>query len=132
MKRPFPALPAPPALSADEKLAYDRLQFVYQKGIVYGFQMGLRPQTLWPESRTHPSAWRLTSLITTRAAMGSSRVFDGQSEGLTARDDILDNITFTLVDEHGAFWRPSLLGVLGQRVPSMQRRLHPGCSERLP
>jgi pimeloyl-ACP methyl ester carboxylesterase len=33
--------PAPSGLSAEEKLAYDRLQFVYQKGIAYGFQMGL-------------------------------------------------------------------------------------------
>jgi pimeloyl-ACP methyl ester carboxylesterase len=39
--------PAPSGLSADEKLAYDRLQFVYQKGIAYGYQMGLRPQTLY-------------------------------------------------------------------------------------
>ena len=39
--------PAPSGLSAEEKLAYDRLQFVYQKGIAYGFQMGLRPQTLY-------------------------------------------------------------------------------------
>lgn len=42
----FSGAPAPPDLSADEKVAYDRLQFVYQKGIAYGFQMGLRPQTL--------------------------------------------------------------------------------------
>src|SRR5260370_26338929 len=42
----FSGAPAPSGLSADEKLAYDRLQFVYQKGIAYGFQMGLRPQTL--------------------------------------------------------------------------------------
>ena len=38
--------PAPAGLSADEKVAYERLQFVYQKGIAYGYQMGLRPQTL--------------------------------------------------------------------------------------
>src|SRR6266404_3180350 len=43
----FSGKPAPSGLSADEKLAYDRLQFVYQKGIAYGFQMGLRPQTLY-------------------------------------------------------------------------------------
>ena len=43
----FSGAPAPSGLSADEKLAYDRLQFVYQKGIAYGFQMGLRPQTLY-------------------------------------------------------------------------------------
>ena len=34
-------------LSADEKVAYERLSFVYAKGIGYGFQMGLRPQTLY-------------------------------------------------------------------------------------
>jgi len=35
----FSGAPAPAGLSADEKLAYERLQFVYQKGIAYGFQM---------------------------------------------------------------------------------------------
>jgi pimeloyl-ACP methyl ester carboxylesterase len=39
--------PAPAGLSADEKIAYERVQFVYQKGTVYGYQMGLRPQTLY-------------------------------------------------------------------------------------
>src|SRR5215468_4925735 len=39
--------PAPAGLSADEKVAYERVQFVYQKGIAYGYQMGLRPQTLY-------------------------------------------------------------------------------------
>ena len=43
----FSGAPAPSGLSADEKVAYERLQFVYQKGIGYGFQMGLRPQTLY-------------------------------------------------------------------------------------
>src|SRR5258705_7853787 len=38
----FSGAPAPSGLSADEKVAYERLQFVYQKGIAYGFQMGLR------------------------------------------------------------------------------------------
>jgi pimeloyl-ACP methyl ester carboxylesterase len=43
----FSGAPVPSGLSADEKVAYERLQFVYQKGIAYGFQMGLRPQTLY-------------------------------------------------------------------------------------
>jgi pimeloyl-ACP methyl ester carboxylesterase len=42
----FSGAPAPSGLSTDEKVAYERLQFVYQKGIAYGYQMGLRPQTL--------------------------------------------------------------------------------------
>src|SRR5436190_5657523 len=33
----------PSGLSADEKIAYDRLKFVYAKGIAYGYQLGLRP-----------------------------------------------------------------------------------------
>ena len=45
-KAAFSGAPAPAGLSADEKLAYERLSFVYAKGIGYGFQMGLRPQTL--------------------------------------------------------------------------------------
>jgi pimeloyl-ACP methyl ester carboxylesterase len=43
----FSGAAAPAGLAADEKLAYERLQFVYQKGIGYGYQMGLRPQTLY-------------------------------------------------------------------------------------
>jgi hypothetical protein len=39
--------PAPSGLSADEKLAYERLTFVYAKGIGYGCQIGLRPQALY-------------------------------------------------------------------------------------
>jgi pimeloyl-ACP methyl ester carboxylesterase len=36
----FSGAPAPSSLSAEEKIAYERLQFVYSKGIAYGFQMG--------------------------------------------------------------------------------------------
>ncbi len=43
----FSGAPAPANLSADEKLAYDRLSTVYAKGIGYAYQMGLRPQTLY-------------------------------------------------------------------------------------
>ena len=46
-KAAFSGAPAPSGLSPEEKIAYERLQFVYQKGIGYGFQMGLRPQTMY-------------------------------------------------------------------------------------
>ena len=36
----FSGAPAPSGLSADEKVAYERLQFVYQKGIAYGVPDG--------------------------------------------------------------------------------------------
>ena len=90
----FAGKPAPLDLSADEKLAYERLQFVYQKGIAYGFQMGLRPQTLYgiADSPVGLAAYFLDH--DARSYELISRVFKGESEGLT-RDDILDNITIT-------------------------------------
>ncbi|HET8922808.1 MAG TPA: epoxide hydrolase [Candidatus Acidoferrum sp.] len=90
----FSGAPAPSGLSADEKVAYDRLQFVYQKGIAYGYQMGLRPQTLFgiADSPVGLAAYFLDH--DARSYELISRVFQGQAEGLT-RDDILDNITIT-------------------------------------
>src|ERR1700682_851282 len=93
-KAAFSGAPAPSGLSADEKVAYERLQFVYQKGIAYGFQMGLRPQTLYgiADSPVGLAAYFLDH--DARSYELITRVFDGQTEGLT-RDDILDNITIT-------------------------------------
>lgn len=90
----FSGAPAPSGLSADEKVAYERLQSVYQKGIAYGFQMGLRPQTLYgiADSPVGLAAYFLDH--DARSYELISRVFAGESEGLT-RDDILDNITIT-------------------------------------
>jgi pimeloyl-ACP methyl ester carboxylesterase len=90
----FSGAPAPAGLSADEKVAYERLQFVYQKGIAYGFQMGLRPQTLYgiADSPVGLAAYFLDH--DARSYELISRVFKGESAGLT-RDDVLDNITIT-------------------------------------
>ena len=88
----FSGAPVPSGLSDDEKVAYERLQFVYQKGIAYGFQMGLRPQTLYgiADSPVGLAAYFLDH--DARSYELITRVFQGQAEGLT-RDDILDNIT---------------------------------------
>jgi pimeloyl-ACP methyl ester carboxylesterase len=93
-KAAFSGAPAPSGLSADETIAYERLQFVYQKGIAYGYQMGLRPQTLFgiADSPVGLAAYFLDHDARSYALI--SRVFEGKSEGLT-RDDILDNITIT-------------------------------------
>ncbi len=90
----FSGAPAPSGLSAEEKVAYERVQFVYQKGIAYGFQMGLRPQTLYgiADSPVGLAAYFLDHDARSYALI--ARVFAGGSEGLT-RDDILDNITIT-------------------------------------
>jgi pimeloyl-ACP methyl ester carboxylesterase len=82
----------PDGLSADEKNAYQQLDFFYKTGLAYSQEMGLRPQTLYgiSDSPIGLAAWMLDhdarsySLIT--------RVFEGKTEGLT-REDILDNIT---------------------------------------
>ena len=86
--------PAPSDLSAEEKLAYERLQFVYSKGVAYGYQMGLRPQTLYgiADSPIGLAAYFLDHDAWSYALI--SRVFAGESAGLT-RDDVLDNITIT-------------------------------------
>jgi pimeloyl-ACP methyl ester carboxylesterase len=93
-KAAFSGAPAPASLSADEKLAYERLSFVYAKGIGYGFQLGLRPQTMCAiaDSPVGLAAYFLDHDARSYALI--ARVFNGQSEGLT-RDDILDNITIT-------------------------------------
>ena len=121
--------PTPSGLSADEKLAYERLQFVYQKGIGYGYQMGLRPQTMYgiADSPVGLAAYFLDH--DARSYELIARVFDGQSDGLT-RDDILDNITITWLTNtalSGArlYWERKV-GFF-----SVKGRLHPGCRERL-
>jgi pimeloyl-ACP methyl ester carboxylesterase len=88
----FSGAPTPSSLSADEKVAFERLRFVYQKGIGYGYQMGLRPQTLYgiADSPVGLAAYFLDH--DARSYELISRVFKGESEGLT-RDDVLDNIT---------------------------------------
>jgi pimeloyl-ACP methyl ester carboxylesterase len=120
----FAGLPAPAGLSADEKLAYDRLQFVYQKGIAYGFQMGLRPQTLYgiADSPVGLAAYFLDH--DARSYELISRVFQGQAEGLT-RDDILDNITLTWLTNTGVsggrlyweYWGKGYFNAKGVSIP---------------
>ena len=91
-KLAFSGAPAPANLTADEKLAYERLSFVYAKGIGYGFQMGLRPQTLYgiADSPAGLAAYFLDHDALSYELI--TRVFAGGTEGLT-RDDVLDNIT---------------------------------------
>jgi pimeloyl-ACP methyl ester carboxylesterase len=121
----FSGAPAPSGLSADEKLAYDRLQFVYQKGIAYGFQMGLRPQTLYgiADSPVGLAAYFLDH--DARSYELIARVFDGKAEGLT-RDDILDNITIAWLTNtalsgarlYWEYWGKGYFNVKGVSIPA--------------
>jgi pimeloyl-ACP methyl ester carboxylesterase len=120
----FGGAPAPAGMSADEKAAYDRLVFVYSKGIAYGYQMGLRPQTLYgiADSPVGLAAYFLDHDAWSYALI--SRLFlTGEAAGLT-RDDVLDNVTLTWLTNtalSGArlYWENKLpyLSVKGVSIP---------------
>jgi pimeloyl-ACP methyl ester carboxylesterase len=100
--------PPPPTLSADERNAWDQLDFFYKKGLGYANEMALRPQTLYAiaDSPVGLAAWILDH--DARSYSLIARVFDGQQEGLS-RDDILDNITMywltnTAVSSARLYW----------------------------
>jgi pimeloyl-ACP methyl ester carboxylesterase len=125
-KAALAGVPAPSGLSADEKLAYERLAFVYAKGVGYGYQMGLRPQALYgiADSPVGIAGYLLDHDARSLAMI--SNAFDGQPAGLT-RDDVLDNVTLTWLTN------TSLLGVLREQgfILRCQRRLRPSCRERV-
>jgi pimeloyl-ACP methyl ester carboxylesterase len=113
----------PSGLSTDERLAYERLRFVYTKGVGYAYQMGLRPQSLYgiADSPVGLAAYLLDHDAWSLELI--SRVFDGHAEGLT-RDDILDNITLTWLTNTGVssgrlYWenKASFFGVKGVSIP---------------
>jgi pimeloyl-ACP methyl ester carboxylesterase len=120
----FSGAPAPAGLSADEKIAYERLSFVYAKGIGYGFQLGLRPQTMYgiADSPVGLAAYLLDHDARSYAMI--SRVFAGGTEGLT-KDDVLDNITLTwltgtAVSSGRLYWENKgapFFGVRGVKIP---------------
>src|SRR3981189_309789 len=93
-KAAFTGAPMPDGLSPEEKLAFERLTFVYSKGIAYGYQMRLPPQTLYgiADSPVGLAAYFLDHDAWSYALI--SRGFSGEAAGLT-RDDVLDNITMT-------------------------------------
>jgi pimeloyl-ACP methyl ester carboxylesterase len=115
--------PAPAGLSADERQAYDQLDFFYKHGLAYASEMANRPQTLYgiADSPVGLAAWILDHDIRSYELM--ARVFDGKTEGLT-RDDVLDNITLywltnTAVSSARLYWENKLpfFDVKGITIP---------------
>jgi pimeloyl-ACP methyl ester carboxylesterase len=84
--------PAPSDLSADEKHAFDRLDFFFKLDVAYALEMGTRPQTLYgiADSPVGLAAWIIDHDISSYEMI--ARSFDGKLEGMTP-DDVLDNIT---------------------------------------
>jgi len=102
----------PFGLSAEEKGAWDQLDFFFKHDLAYAQEMGTRPQTLYgiADSPVGLAAWILDH--DTRSYELIARVFDGTSEGLT-RDDILDNITLywltnTAISSARLYWENKL------------------------
>ena len=104
--------PAPSGLSADERSAYEQVDFFYKNGLGYAQEMNHRPQTLYAleDSPVGLAAWMLDHDARSYALI--TRVFAGRSEGLT-RTDILDNIslywlTNTGVSSARLYWESKL------------------------
>ena len=104
--------PPPSGLSAEEKGAWDQLDFFYKHGLGYAQEMANRPQTLYAiaDSPVGLAAWMLDHDAASQALI--ARVFNGQPEGLT-RDDVLDNVTLywltnTAVSSARLYWESKL------------------------
>jgi len=117
--------PPPSGLSADEQRAYERLSFLFTKGIGYALEMGLRPQTLYglADSPVALAAWMLDH--DARSYDDIAAAFAGQPVGNLTRDEILDNITLTWVTNTGVssgrlYWENTLgfFDVKGVTVPA--------------
>ena len=109
--------PAPTGLSAEERNAWDQLDFFFKKGLGYANEMALRPQTLYglADSPVGLAAWILDHDASSYAMI--ARAIDGQPEGLTP-DDILDNITLywltsTAVTSARLYWEHSITAKKG-------------------
>ena len=103
----------PSGLSADEQRAYDRLNFLYTKGLGYGIEMGNRPQTLYglADSPVALAAWMLDHDVYSYEDIASA--FRGEPVGNLTRDEVLDNITLTWVTNTGVssgrlYWENTL------------------------
>jgi pimeloyl-ACP methyl ester carboxylesterase len=104
--------PGPAGLSAEEQYAWDQLDFFWKHGLAYAQEMGNRPQTLYAlmDSPVGLAGWMLDHDDASLALI--TRVFDGETEGLT-RDDILDNVTLywltnTAVSSARLYWESKL------------------------
>jgi pimeloyl-ACP methyl ester carboxylesterase len=117
--------PPPSGLSDEEQRAWERLSFLYTKGIGYALEMGLRPQTLYglADSPVALAAWMLDH--DARSYDDIAAAFAGQPVGNLTRDEVLDNITLTWVTNTGVssgrlYWENTLgfFDVKGVTVPA--------------
>ena len=106
--------PAPTGLSADEQRAYDRLRFLFTKGVGYALEMANRPQTLYGLADSPVGPRRLDARPRRVQPRGHRAGLRRPSpvDNLT-RDEVLDNITMTWVTNTGVssgrlYWENTL------------------------
>jgi pimeloyl-ACP methyl ester carboxylesterase len=99
---PVRADPPPSGLSAEEQRAYDQVSLVYTRGIGYGVEMALHPQTLYgiSDSPAGLASWILDHDAQSYEDITSAFV-DGAPVGNLTRDELLDNITLTWLTNTG-------------------------------
>jgi pimeloyl-ACP methyl ester carboxylesterase len=99
---PVVAQPAPAGLSAEEQRCYEQVSYVYAKGIGYGVQMLLHPQTLYgiADSPAGLAAWMADHDAQSYLDITSAFV-NGSPVGNLTRDEVLDNITLTWLTNTG-------------------------------
>ena len=116
---------APAGLSAEEGAAWERLNFLYTKGIGYATEMALRPQTLYglADSPAALAAWMLDHDLFSYEDI--ARGFDGNPVDNLTPDEVLDNITLTWLTNTGVssgrlYWENTLgfFDVKGVTVPA--------------
>jgi pimeloyl-ACP methyl ester carboxylesterase len=117
--------PRPSGLSAEEDRSYDRLSFFFTRGIGYGIEMGLRPQTLYglADSPVQLAAWMLDHDAWSYEDIAAA--FDGHPVGNLTRDEVLDNITLYWLTNTGVssarlYWenKVGFFNVKGVTVPA--------------
>ncbi|MEI5582451.1 MULTISPECIES: epoxide hydrolase family protein [unclassified Agromyces] len=117
--------PAPSGLSPAEQRAYDRLAFLFTKGIGYALEMGLRPQTLYglADSPVALAAWMIDHDALSLEDITSA--VEGEPVGALTRDEVLDNVTMTWLTNTGVssgrlYWENTLgfFDVKGVTVPA--------------
>jgi hypothetical protein len=117
--------PPPSGLSADEKRAYERLNFLYTKGLGYSIEMGNRPQTMYglADSPAALAAWMLDH--DAYSLEDIAKAFAGDPIDNLTRDEVLDNITMTWLTNTGMssgrlYWENTLgfFDIKGTTVPT--------------
>jgi pimeloyl-ACP methyl ester carboxylesterase len=116
----------PPAgLSAEEGRAWERLNFLYTKGIGYATEMALHPQTLYglADSPAALAAWMIDHDLFSYEDI--ARGFAGDPVDNLTPDEVLDNITLTWLTNTGVssgrlYWENTLgfFDVKGVTVPA--------------